>query len=164
MKYRLLAHVVSLHLNKTISFETRVSWKRNVNKAETEVAQHRDGQSRFDQTLELELNLVYNGSEGRFEPKLTEFSVVVIYQGKIKSGGYVKYDAAEIVNNNFSDEVVSLQLLQCPDPQAHLEIVFNYEVLGDSSRSLFNELSIFNPNGMEHDLSAIDFQEEDKLR
>lgn len=31
MKYRLLAHVVSLHLNKTISFETRVSWKRSTN-------------------------------------------------------------------------------------------------------------------------------------
>lgn len=25
---------------------------------------------------------------------------MVIYQGKIKSGGFVKYDAAEIVNNN----------------------------------------------------------------
>lgn len=28
--------------------------------------------------------------------------MVVIYQGKIKSGGFAKYDAADIVNNNFN--------------------------------------------------------------
>jgi hypothetical protein len=32
----------------------------------------------------------------------TEFAVVVIYQGKTKSGGHVRYDVAEVVNNNFS--------------------------------------------------------------
>lgn len=27
---------------------------------------------------------------------------MVIYQGKIKSGGFVKYDVAQIVNNNIN--------------------------------------------------------------
>ena len=31
----------------------------------------------------------------------TEFTITVIYQGKIKSGGHAKYDAAEVVNKNF---------------------------------------------------------------
>lgn len=30
--------------------------------------------------------------------------------------------------------------MQCPDPEATIDVVFSYEVLGDSSRSLFNEL------------------------
>lgn len=39
----------------------------------------------------------------------TEFSITVIYQGKIKSGGYVKYDAAEVVNNNYVGTCTAMQ-------------------------------------------------------
>jgi hypothetical protein len=41
----------------------------DVNKVETEVVTHQDCQSLFQQPLELELNLLYNATEGRFEPK-----------------------------------------------------------------------------------------------
>ena len=38
----------------------------------------------------------------------------------------------------YVDERVRLSLIQCPDPEAYLDVVFSYEVLADSSRSLFN--------------------------
>lgn len=40
----------------------------------------------------------------------TEFSITVIYKGKIKSGGHVKFDAAEIVNNNYASNHLISQM------------------------------------------------------
>ena len=63
----------------------------------------------------------------------------------MKSGGYVKFDAAEIVNKNYVsmfiryiDEKIRFKILQCPDPEAYLDIVFNYESIEEASRSLYN--------------------------
>lgn len=161
MKYRVSALIVRLRLSKKLNFETKITWKRNVNKVETYIVTHEQCESLFNQPLELELNLVYNAQEARFEPKFTEFAVTVIYQGKVKSGGSAKFDAAEVVNKNYADETVYIPLAQCPDPEAYIEVLFNYEVLGESSRSLFNELSMLNPIGFEQDLSQIDFKEDE---
>lgn len=34
-----------------------------------------------------------------------------------------------VSSEHYADEVIKLNLLQCPDPEAYIEIVFNYEIL-----------------------------------
>ncbi len=56
-----------------------------------------------------------------------------MYEGKVKSGGYAKYNIAQILNNNLEGtlllkkgKVVSIPLSQCPDPQARIEVTFSF--------------------------------------
>jgi hypothetical protein len=37
----------------------------------------------------------------------------VIYQGKVKCGGYIKYDAADIVNNNYAGINELMKMKKC---------------------------------------------------
>ena len=63
---------------------------------------------------------------------------MIEYEGKVKSGGYFKYNAAQIVNNNLksislikiSDKLQTISLTQCPDPNAFVEITFDYQQFG----------------------------------
>jgi hypothetical protein len=51
---------------------------------------------------------------------------VIEYEGKVKSGGYFKYNIAQVVNNNLKsieiikilDKLQTISLTQCPDPNA----------------------------------------------
>lgn len=56
--------------------------------------------------------------------------MVIIVEGKVKSGGNTKFDLAEPLNKDFgnmnSGEVRKLALLKCPDPEAYIEVIFNY--------------------------------------
>lgn len=55
---------------------------------------------------------------------------MIEYEGKVKSGGYFKYNAAQIVNNNLKNKLQTISLTQCPDPNAFVEITFDYHQLG----------------------------------
>jgi hypothetical protein len=61
-----------------------------------------------------------------------------MYEGKVKSGGYAKYNIAQVLNNNLhgmpnsiTGKIVSIPLSQCPDPNANVEITFSFESLDE---------------------------------
>lgn len=62
---------------------------------------------------------------------------VIEYEGKVKSGGYMKYNISQVVNNNLKsiisnivDKLQTINLTQCPDPNAFVEIAFDYSSYG----------------------------------
>ena len=50
-----------------------------------------------------------------------------MYEGKIKSGGYAKYNISQVINNYLDGityfklgKIVNVPLTQCPDPNANI--------------------------------------------
>jgi hypothetical protein len=65
----------------------------------------------------------------------TEIVVVISYEGKTKSGGYAKYNIAQVINNQLEGtsllnlgQIVTIPLTQCPDPKANVEVTFTYSL------------------------------------
>lgn len=115
-KYKIMAHIVKLHLNKNLNFETKITWKRSKN-SYIQMSTNQKRKAFFIKIASLSSisNCSSNSISSTIQPKAnfnpnwywnhlhqTYFSVVVLYQGKIKSGGQVRYDAAEVVNSNYN--------------------------------------------------------------
>lgn len=63
-----------------------------------------------------------------------------MYEGKIKSGGYAKYNIAQVLNNNLDGiifthlgKLQNIPLSQCPDPNANVEVTFTFDSLEEDN-------------------------------
>lgn len=114
IRYRVTCQVHSLKINKNIDFETKIVWKRRINnnrQTRTRLKQLQSNMHMVIQTLikHLHQSLTQPSilTPCSTNPKMyisilkqTEILAVIEYQGKVKSGGYAKYNISQNLNNN----------------------------------------------------------------